>query len=152
MAGEQGDIIKFTSTRFGELEIPTSALITVVGGIIGFPNNERFALLDYNPPFSWLHSVETPDLAFVVVNGAEFGEGYRFAAPIGDRDLDLREDDDLAIMNIVTVRPDPSFTTVNLKAPVIVNLRNRRGRQLVLDNPHFPTRMNLWASQEAEKK
>ena len=152
MEGEQDEKVKFISTRFGELEVASSALITIIGGVIGFPNNERFALLDYNPPFSWLHSVDSPDLAFVVVNGAEFGDGYRFTPPVGDRDLDLRSDDDVAIMNIVTVRPDPSFTTVNLKAPVVVNLRNRRGRQLVLDNPHFPTRMNLWATQEGEKK
>jgi flagellar assembly factor FliW len=143
--------IRFSTSRFGELEVPTSRVITVIGGVIGFPQAQRYVLLEYNPPFSWLQSVDNSDLAFVVVNAAEFGESYRFALPVGDRDLELETDDDVAIVNIVTVRPDPNLTTVNLKAPIIVNMKNMRGRQLVLDNPAFPTRMSLWANQEGDK-
>ena len=53
-------------------------------------------------------------------------------------------------MNLVSVRPDPTMTTVNLKAPVIVNLRNRRGRQTVLDNSRYPVRMPLWGKDDSK--
>jgi flagellar assembly factor FliW len=142
------EIVKISSTRFGELDISADSVLEIVGGIIGFPQSLRYILLDYNPPFSWLQAVDFPGLAFVVVNAAEFGDDYTFSLPIGDRDLDLKNDDDVAIMNLVSVRPDPSQTTVNLKAPVIVNLRNRRGRQIILDDARFPTRMQLWAQKE----
>ena len=153
--GKKGEgteaIVKVHTTRFSDFDVPASRVITIVSSIIGFPGFQNYVLLEYNTPFSWLQSSENPELAFVVVNAAEFGDGYRFPLPIGDRDLELASDDDVAIVNIVTVRPDPSLTTVNLKAPVIVNLKNMRGRQLVLDNPHFPTRMNLWSSTEEKK-
>ena len=140
--------VKFTSSRFGELEIDSSLVITFAYGLIGFTGSHRFVLLDYNPPFSWLHSVDQPDLAFVTVNAAEFGAGYSFSIPYGDRDLDLIEGDDIAIMNLVSVRPDPTQTTVNLKAPIIVNLKNMKGKQIVLDDARYPTRLLLWAPQE----
>ncbi|MCB0359578.1 MAG: flagellar assembly protein FliW, partial [Bdellovibrionales bacterium] len=79
-------------------------------------------------------------------------EHYSVPLPIGDRDLDLGKDDEVAIINLVSVRPDPTQTTVNLKAPVLVNLRNMKARQLVLDDPNFPTRYPLWASPGEEKK
>ena len=146
------ETIKFETTRFGELEVQASSIIDVVFGVIGFPDLRKYVLLEYNPPFSWLQSIERPDLAFVAVNGAEFGEHYGVPLPIGDRDLDLQEGDDVAIINLVSVRPDPTQTTVNLKAPILVKLRNMKGRQLVLDDPNFPTRYPLWAPPEGEKK
>ncbi|MCB0359346.1 MAG: flagellar assembly protein FliW [Bdellovibrionales bacterium] len=143
----KGQVIKVRTSRFGDFDVDASAVIEIVGGIIGFPGLTKFIMLDYNPPFSWLQSTEAPDLAFVVVNGAEFGDNYRFPVPIGDRELDINEDDEVAIINLVSVRPDPSMTTVNLKAPVVVNLRTKRGRQVVLDDQAFPMRFPLWANE-----
>ncbi len=140
--------IKIPTTRFGELAVPESSIITVVGGVIGFPNLFRYVLLAYNPPFSWLQSVDRPDLAFVVVNGGEFGEEYTFPLPVGDPELKLGDDDEVAIINLVSVRPDPAMTTVNLKAPIIVNMANMKSRQVVLDNPRYPVRMPLWSTAE----
>ena len=145
------EIIKFTSTRFGELEVRKSAVIDIVAGIIGFPKLTRYVLLNYTPPFSWLQSLDDPGLAFVVVNAAEFGDGYSFPLPLHDRELDIGDSDDVAIINLVTVRQDPMQTTVNLKAPVVVNLRNMRGRQIVLDDSRFPTRMPLWARTDEDE-
>lgn len=143
------ETIKVSTSRFGELEVPTSSVIRIVNGLIGFPTATKYTLLEYNPPFSWLQSTENPDLAFVVVNGAEFGEGYTFQFPIGDRDLELTEDDEVAIVNLVSVRSDPTQTTVNLKAPIIVNLSNMCGRQIVLDDQRFPVRLPLWTPDAA---
>ena len=145
-------MIKIQTTRFGELEIPASSVFTIVNGLIGFPNFTKFTLLDYNPPFSWLHSVEAAELAFVVVNAAEFGDGYSFPLPVGDRDIDLKEDDEVAIVNLVSVRPQMTQTTVNLKAPVVVNLRTMHGKQFVLDDQRYPIRMPLWEASASSDK
>lgn len=138
-------VIQFKSSRFGDLEVRASAVIDIVHGLIGFPEMRKFVLLDYNPPFSWLHSIELPELAFVVVNGAEFGGSYDFGLPIGDRDIELLDGDEVAVINLVSVRPDPSMTTVNLKAPLIVNLRTMKGRQIILDDARYPTRHLLYS-------
>jgi len=148
----ESELIKIPTSRFGELEVPADKVIELVNGMIGFSDTSRYVLLDHNPPFSWLQSVDNPDLAFVVVNAAEFGEEYSFSVPIGDKDLDLKEDDDIAIINLVSVRPPPLETTVNLKAPVVVNLRTMKGRQYVLDDARFDTRFPLFAGENNDEK
>ena len=148
MEGKTDDLLKFNTTRFGELEVSRSSVVDVMGGVIGFPKFSRYVLLDYNPPFSWLQSLENPGLAFVVVNAAEFGDDYTFTLPYEDEKLALKERADIAIVNVVTVRSEASKTTVNLKAPIVVNLRNMKGRQVILDDARFPTQMLLWAGDD----
>jgi flagellar assembly factor FliW len=144
---KQGDVLTFKSTRFGEFTVPTETVITIPSGIIGFPHTSRFVMLDHKHPFSWLHSIEDPNLAFVVVDGFEFGQQFDVKPPIGDKDTDLKADDEYAILIIVTVRSDPRLTTANLKAPVFVNMRNRRGVQIIIDDPRYSTRFPLWTEE-----
>jgi flagellar assembly factor FliW len=145
---DNSEVLRLKTSRFGEVECPRSSVVTIFAGLIGFPQFKDFVLIEYTAPFSWLQSTENPDLAFVVVNAAEFGESYSFDLPLSDRELDLTQEDEVAIFNIVSIRSDPRDSTVNLKAPVVVNLRNRKGRQVILDDNKFPTRMPLWAEQQ----
>jgi flagellar assembly factor FliW len=146
---KQGEVLTFKSTRFGDFTVPVETVITVPAGIIGFPHTTRFVMLDHKHPFSWLHSIEDPNLAFVVVDGFEFGQQFDVKPPIGDKDTDLKADDEYAILIIVTVRSDPRLTTANLKAPVFVNMRNRRGVQIIIDDPRYSTRFPLWSDDPA---
>ena len=149
---EQESILTIESTRFGTLEVPEEALIEFPVGIIGFPSQHRYILIEHKPPFSWLHSVDDPNLAFVVVDGMEFGDNYSLQAPIGNKDIDLQADDEFAVLVIVTVRSDPTMSTANLKAPLFVNLKNRKGIQVIYDDSRLSTRYPLWAQEEEEKK
>lgn len=142
--------ITVESSRFGDLTVSAASVIDVPSGLIGFARSQSFIMLDHKPPFSWLQSVEDPSLAFVIVDGAEFGDEYQIEAPIGDKDIDLQPDDDYAVLVIITVRPDPRETTANLKAPVFVNLRNKKGVQIIFDNPAYSTRYPLWAEGDEE--
>lgn len=149
-AGESEKTPKVTihSARFGDLEVPVSSIIELPGGLIGFPRATRFVMFDHKPPFSWLHSADDPNLAFVVVDGFEFGPDFVLPPPVGDKETDLREDDEYAILVIVTIRPDPRQNTANLKAPIFVNLRTRKGVQVIYDNPKLSTRFALWSEPE----
>lgn len=146
---KQGETLTFKSTRFGEFTVPVETVITIPSGIIGFPHTTRFVMLDHKHPFSWLHSIEDPNLAFVVVDGFEFGQQFEVKPPVGDKDTDLKADDEYAILIIVTVRSDPRLTTANLKAPVFVNMRNRKGVQIIIDDPRYSTRFPLWSDEPA---
>lgn len=136
------------STRFGDLEVPADSIIEFPSGIIGFPQASRYVMFEHKPPFSWLHSVDDSALAFVVVDGYEFGNEYDLKPPLGDRECDFREEDEYAILVIVTVRSDPRMTTANLKAPLFINLRNRRGVQVIFDDQRYSTRFPLWREEQ----
>ena len=159
--GSENPTIIIHSTKFGDLEVPEASVITFPTGLIGLPSAKRFVMFEYKAPFSWLHSVDDPGLAFVVVNGFEFGPELTFKPPYGDKDIDLQQGDEFAILVIVTVRTDPRQTTANLKAPLFVNLKNRKGLQIIYDDPRLSTRYPLWVEgdeittpppEEKEKK
>lgn len=147
----EGEKITFVSSRFGELEVPASSVIEFPNGVIGFPHARRYVMIEHKHPFSWLHSLEDSNLAFVVVDGFEFGSQFDVKPPYGDKECDFREEDEYAILIIVTVRPDPRLTTANLKAPLFVNMRNRKGVQIIFDDPRYSTRFPLWADDAAEE-
>jgi flagellar assembly factor FliW len=148
-SSKQQGVVSFKSTRFGEFQVPAETVIEIPSGIIGFPGATRYVMLEHKPPFSWLHSIDDPNLAFVVVDGFEFGQQFDVKPPVGDKDSDLKQEDEYAILIIVTVRSDPRLTTANLKAPVFVNMRNRRGVQIIIDDPRYSTRFPLWSQDPA---
>jgi flagellar assembly factor FliW len=142
--------LKVKSSRFGELEVAESSIILIPSGLIGFPRFTKFVMFEHKPPFSWLHSIEDENLAFVVVDGFEFGKEYDVRPPLNDKDCDFTSEDEFALLVVVTVRSDPRMTTVNLKAPVFVNMRNRTGVQIIIDDARFSTRHPLWSEDNAE--
>lgn len=149
---EEATLITVQSSRFGPLEVPEDSVIHFPNGIIGFPRAQNYIMIEHKPPFSWLHSVDDSNLAFVVVDGFQFGDSYDAKAPIGDRDCDFKADDEFAILIIVTVRPDPRMTTANLKAPIFVNMRNRKGTQIIIDDQRYSTRHALWQDESEEQE
>ena len=63
--------MKLKTKHFGEIEIDESKIIHFPTGIIAFEEQKRFFIIDNpdeNIPFSWLQSVDDPDLAFVIIN------------------------------------------------------------------------------------
>jgi flagellar assembly factor FliW len=150
--GENQEVITFSSSRFGELQVPAESVIEFPSGVIGFPHATRYVMLEHKAPFSWLHAIDDPNLAFVVVDGFEFGQQFDVKPPIGDKDSDFKEDDEFAILIIVTVRPDPRMTTANLKAPIFVNMRNRRGIQIIFDDSRYSTRFPLWSEENQNEQ
>lgn len=143
-------LITVSSSRFGDLSVTADSIIEFPSGLIGFPRAQRYIMVEHKPPFSWLQSADESTLAFVVVDGFEFGQRYDLKPPLNDPDCDFKEEDEYAILLIVTVRPDPKLTTANLKAPLFVNIRNRRGVQVIYDDPRYSIRFPLWGEGDDE--
>lgn len=137
--------ITIKSERFGEIRIDSTRVIEIIGGLIGFPDETSFVILDYNTPFSFLHSIKNPHLAFVVMSASEFGEDYAGCLPVEDPELDILSPETVSFLNIVTVRSNPSDSTVNLRAPVMINPVTRRGRQIILEDQDLSIRSPLFS-------
>lgn len=153
--------MKFTTTRFGEIEYPEDVVLHLPEGVLGFPRDRRFILLEHNAegsPFRWLQSLDSADLAFIVVDPVLIEPHYQLEI---DRDsarvLGTDDPAQCAIIAIVNVPHDnPVAMTANLKAPVVINAETRVGRQIVLgsnrfllNTPVFPAiNINLHAQSE----
>ena len=127
------------SGRFGSFDVPETSILHFPQGLVGFPDLHRYVVLDHRPgsPFKWLLSVDDPDLAFAVAHPGELVADYRPPLELAARLLET-EPTEVALFVLVTIPSDPTRMTVNLMAPVVVDLRTRRARQIVLDDPRCP--------------
>jgi flagellar assembly factor FliW len=139
-------LIKVKTSRFGEIEVDEKDVILLPSGLIGFPELKQYVLLDHDKesPFKWFQSLEDGSIAFVLIDPLLFKPDY--LAEVTDselNDLDVQSEEDLVISVIVTVPSNPQNMTANLKAPLIFNLKNRRGKQVILNTSQYNTRHNI---------
>ena len=145
-------MVKINTIRFGEVEVADGKVIKIGGGILGFPESDRYVMLDHEPgsPFHWLQSVEQPELAFVVADPLSFFPDYRIQVKKEElTDLDVQVPEDLSILVILSLRGAPTDMTANLQGPLIVNARNMTGRQLVLREGKYTTKHPLFPELRA---
>ncbi len=139
--------MKVNSSRFGEMEVPVDRVITLPQGMIGFPQLRRYVLIRHrdDSPFFWLQSLEASELAFVTVNPLLFDSQYKFTLGNTESKLLAVEDpSQIQVWVVVTIPAGkPDQMTANLKAPLVINLVNRMGAQIILDDAKYSVRHPL---------
>lgn len=132
------------TSRFGQLDVNPERLINFEDGILGFPRQKQYALIQTGEGsgFYWLQSVCTRDLAFVVCDPRLFVADYQVPVKVDDlQNIGLDEIADAQVF--VIVNKVDELLTGNLQGPLIVNVINRQARQLVLSDKRFSTRHPL---------
>ncbi|HOJ10378.1 MAG TPA: flagellar assembly protein FliW [Clostridiales bacterium] len=161
----------FNTRHFGEIEINEDKIISFEEGIPGFNNVRKFVILDtyttndnrYDnmnnqnnsvSPFKWLQCVDEPMLAFAIVNPFLLKPDYdiELSNEVIEQ-LGIKNEEDVAVYAIVVVPEDISKMTMNLKAPLIINLKSKKGMQTILDTEKYSVRhyiMDEKAGQEVK--
>lgn len=139
-------MIQVKTTRFGDLDVKQEDVIVLPSGLIGFPELKQYVLLDHDKgsPFKWLQSLDDGAIAFVLINPLLFKPDYAVEVGEGEvADLNIESEDDAVISVIITMPSNPMKMTANLKAPLIFNLKNRKGKQIILSSSLYTTRHNV---------
>jgi flagellar assembly factor FliW len=136
-------------TRFGEMTVDPDTVLRLPRGLMGFSSLHDFALASLPQErygrFKVLQSIESPELSFIVLP-------YEPAdALIAEADLDAALSDlgigreDAATLLIVSIRKsdEKAIVSVNLRAPVIIDVKRRMAWQYVLANPEYSVRHTL---------
>lgn len=132
------------TSRFGQLEVDERRLIEFPEGILGFPLQKRYALVQTGEGsgFYWLQAVDTPELAFVVCDPRLFVADY--SVPVKLEELQsIGLSDPSRAQVFVIVNKVQELLTGNFQGPVVVNVETRQARQLVLSDKRFSTRHPL---------
>lgn len=143
--------MQIDTTRFGPIEVDETRIITVVGGLLGFPHATRFALIQTGDEslFFWLQSVQDPSLAFVVCDPAVFLPDYTVdQVPVREETreslgIDPEAELDEATQVFAICNRVGDWLTGNLLGPLVVNLANCHARQVVLTEKKWSTRQPL---------
>lgn len=133
--------MEIKTKAYGIVEIDPKEIITFEKGLIGFEDKRQFVLLG-NPEVAetlvWMQSLDDPDLAFVVIQPRHFKPDYRPAINIAEiEELEVDDPELLLLYAIVVVPPDISKMTANLKAPVVINVKNNKAKQVILNDDRY---------------
>lgn len=136
------------TSRFGRVEFNQDDVLSFPEGLLGFADLRKFVLLDdpSDEIFAWLQSCESPAIAFPVLEPELFSENYKINLTKGDLEsLKLSSIQGARFFTIVTIPEDPTQMTANLKAPIIVNVKERQARQCVLQDNNLAIREPIFA-------
>ncbi|MFM9025654.1 MAG: flagellar assembly protein FliW [Planctomycetaceae bacterium] len=124
--------MRINTTRFGLIEVAAGDVIRFPSGLPGLEDCREWALLAdaANDAVGWLQSTTRGEVALAVVSPRRFVPDYRVR--IARTELQPLALADVRDAQIVAVVGKTGTTlTLNLKAPIVINVATRTGRQVV---------------------
>ncbi|MDZ4817804.1 MAG: flagellar assembly protein FliW [Planctomycetota bacterium] len=121
-----------TTTRFGRLEIEADDVLLFPTGILGMEDCRHWVLLadSQNDALGWLQSLSRAEIAMAVVSPRRFVPEYQLRVPRSE--ISPLEIDDLKQTQVLLiVGKNDEGITLNLKAPLVLNIERRLGRQVI---------------------
>ena len=149
--------MKLATRIFGEVEIDDSKIISFPNGIIGFPDLKKFILMfdeeKGTDTIKWLQSIDEPSFAMPVMDPLIVCPDYK---PEVDRTtVDIigeLSNDDLLVLVTVTVPHDLKQVTVNLMGPFIINVKECKAVQTIVDNDEYPVKFPIYEILQKNKE
>ncbi|MDR2166826.1 MAG: flagellar assembly protein FliW [Clostridiales bacterium] len=156
--------MKITTRNFGEIEINSEDIINFNEGLPGFPECKDFVVLfqedeeiaQEGTPFNticFLQSIDDGELSFVLVDMTAFLPEYRPLALVeyARENVGEFDPDALVVYNILTVYDELSDSTANLKAPIIIDFVQKKGRQIICQGDEYPIRAKIFEARDDDK-
>lgn len=141
--------MKLNTKCHGVKEYEEKDIVEFKKGLPGFENLKKFILfpVEENEVFSILHSVEDEDIGIVVVSPFLFIKDYEFDLKEEKaKELEVEGHEDVFILNTVTLNSKIEDITINLKAPIVININKNLGEQIILDNPNYAIKHPLFGA------
>lgn len=131
--------MKIQTTRFGEIEVCQEKVMRFPEGLIGFKDVKEYLLVGKKERMvMWLQSVDKPEIAFIVVNPFLFEPTYDPQISKQDKEfLKVKDMADINVLSIVVVPKNPQEMTANLLGPIVINTKERIGRQVILTEGNY---------------
>lgn len=128
--------MKIHTNRFGSIEIEPDDILFFRNGLVGFEDCRHWVLLadTDNSSVAWLQSMQHADIAMPVVSPRRFVVDYQVRLEPTDVDtLQLTSVEQAYVLGVVS--RDDDVLTLNLRAPLVINLDRRIGCQVVTVDP-----------------
>ncbi len=135
------------SERFGEIDLEDSNIIEFPNGLPGLEDLHEFVILqlEETKPLLWLQSVSSKYISLPVIIPFEILDDYC----INVRDAELEplgivSQKDLLVLNVVVISEDITKMTANMAAPIIIDTKIGKGKQIIIDAKDLSTRHPIY--------
>ncbi|MFD1849020.1 flagellar assembly protein FliW [Oceanobacillus bengalensis] len=138
--------MKMQTKYLGEIDIKEDKIIKFPTGIPGFLDETEFVLLDFpdNTFLQILQAVKTANTAFIVTNPFLIYQDYTFELDDSILEaLKIRAVEDVITLSIATIRNPFEMSTLNLKAPIIINSKEMIGKQYIFGEEDYPIKASF---------
>lgn len=142
--------MKLITTYHGVIEYNEEDVITFKKGLPGFENLKKFIIVPFedNEVFSVLISIEDMEVGIPVTSPFHVDETYEFK--LSDErinELNVNSHEEILVLNTVTLNSDMKNITINMKAPIIINIKGKIGEQIILDNEKYRIKEPLFKEE-----
>ena len=150
--------MKAETRIFGTIEIEDEKIVTMEKGMIGFPELKHFALIfdeekeEKDRTIMWFQSMDDGDIAFPVMDPHIVKEDYspnvneEIVAPLGE----LTPENTYVLVTVTVPKVVEDFS-VNLKAPIVINMDNCKAVQLIVEDD-YPVKYKVYDVIKAKKE
>jgi flagellar assembly factor FliW len=138
--------LKFKTEINGVIDFDEKDVIVFKHGLPGFESLNKFVLmeLDEYSPFKILHSIEDKNVGMVTISPFHVMGDYEIDLSNNViEELNIDNAEDVLVLSTVTLNNQVSKFTTNLRAPIIVNLKNNLGYQIILDEEKYSIKHSL---------
>ena len=109
-------------------------------GIPGFEDYKYFNvnIIKDNEKFYSIVSKEDDNIGFISISPFDIKKDYEI--DLDDefvKELDIKDEKDVLVLCLITLGKTLKDSTANLKAPIIINIKNNRGKQLILQDDKY---------------
>ncbi|EGO87124.1 flagellar assembly protein FliW [Clostridium botulinum C] len=139
--------MKLETKCHGIIEYNKDDVIEFKKGIPGFNNLKKFINfpIENNEVFSVLHSIENNEIGFIVTSPFSIINDYEINLDdnVINR-LKIEKEKDVLVLNTVTLHSKLENITVNLCAPIVINIKTKLGEQIILNNGKYEIKHPLF--------
>lgn len=131
-----------SAEKGGRSNMNKESVITFEDGILGFDNLKQYTLLHVEEcrPFLWLVSVDNPRVSFAILNPAPYFSDYNPTVSMDVEELASLGFSDIKSVEtfcIVTLGKSATDTTMNLRGPLLIDMKKKIGRQIVKTEEYY---------------
>ncbi|KEI13073.1 flagellar assembly protein FliW [Clostridium novyi B str. ATCC 27606] len=139
--------MKLETKCHGIIEYNKDDIIEFKKGIPGFDNLKKFINfpIENNEVFSVLHSIENNEIGFIVTSPFSVINDYEINLDdnVINR-LKIEKEKDVLVLNTITLHSKLENITVNLCAPIVINIKTKLGEQIILNNGKYEIKHPLF--------
>ncbi len=115
-------------------------------GLPGFENARKFIIMSVpeHQPFHWMECVDGNNIRFAIINPLSFRPDYQPKIKKEElATLNIEDIKELLLYVIVTLRSPLVESTANLMGPLFINIREKIGKQIIIENDAYSLRERI---------
>ncbi|WP_049041670.1 flagellar assembly protein FliW [Clostridium sporogenes] len=142
--------MKLNTKYHGCIEYEEKDVIYFQKGIPGFEELKKFIIFPVkdNDVFSVFHSIKKEDMGIIVTSPFNIEKEYEIQLEEEQiANLKLQDEKDTLVLNTVTLNSDINKITANLRAPIVINIKEKIGEQIIINSDKYKVKHPLFKEE-----